>query len=141
MNKEIKRKIIVSAISVILGIAILIVSFVFRNIFTEDKVSYVTGFSSGLIVTGMIVFIRTLFAISGTDKGKSYINKLQDERLIAINNEASEITYRITTILTSIVCIVLFLLGFEKEGSVAAIIVGISTFIYLVSYFILSKKK
>ena len=126
---------------VILGIAILIVSFVFRNIFTEDKVSYVTGFSSGLIVTGMIVFIRTLFAISGTDKGKSYINKLQDERLIAINNEASEITYRITTILTSIVCIVLFLLGFEKEGSVAAIIVGISTFIYLVSYFILSKKK
>ena len=141
MNKEIKRKIIVSAISVILGIAILIVSFVFRIFFTEDKVSYVTGFSSGLIVTGMIVFIRTLFAISGTDKGKSYINKLQDERLIAINNEASEITYRITTILTSIVCIVLFLLGFEKEGSVAAIIVGISTFIYLVSYFILSKKK
>ena len=107
MNKELKKKIIVSVISVVIGISILICTFIFKNIFTEENISYATGFSSGLIIVGMIIFIRTIFAISGVDKGKKMVDTLQDERLIAINNEASEITFRIITIIESITCFVL----------------------------------
>ena len=141
MNKEIKKKIIISVIAIILGLSILFSIFIFKNVFTEDKIDYATGFSSGLIVVGMIMFIRTIFALSGADKGKELANTLQDERLIAINNEASEITLRITILIASIVSIVLLFLGLEKEGMIASTFVGISTLIYLVSYFVLSRKK
>ena len=141
MNKEIKKKITVSIISVLIGISILICTFIFKNIFTEEKISYATGFSSGLIVVGIIIFIRTIFAISGVDKGKKMIDTLQDERLIAINNEASEVTFRIITIIESITCTILFFFGMEKEGTILSVIVGISILFYLVTYFVLSKKK
>lgn len=141
MNKELKKKIIVSVISVVIGISILICTFIFKNIFTEEKISYATGFSSGLIIVGMIIFIRTIFAISGVDKGKKMVDTLQDERLIAINNEASEITFRIITIIESITCILLFFFGMEKEGTVLSVFVGISLLVYLITYFVLSKKK
>ena len=68
-------------------------------------------------------------------------NKLQDERLISINNEASKITFRITTLIAAIASIVLFFMDLEKEGMIASAFVGISTLIYLVSYFVLSRKK
>ena len=141
MNKELKKKIIVSVISVVIGISILICTFIFKNIFTEENISYATGFSSGLIIVGMIIFIRTIFAISGVDKGKKMVDTLQDERLIAINNEASEITFRIITIIESITCILLFFFGMEKEGTVLSVFVGISLLVYLITYFVLSKMK
>lgn len=141
MNKEIKKKIIISVIAILFGLTILVSTFIFRNAFTDDKISYVTGFSSGIIVVGMVMFIKTIFALSGADKGKKLVNKLQDERLIAINNEASEITFKITNIIASIASIVLLFLGLKKEGMIAAAFVGISILIYLVSYFVLSKKK
>lgn len=77
----------------------------------------------------MVMFIKTIFALSGADKGKELVNKLQDERLIAINNEASEITFRITNIIVSIASIVLLFLGLKKEGMIAAAFVGISILI------------
>ena len=141
MNKEIKKKIIVSVISIIVGSAILFSTLVFKNLFTENRLDYATGLSSGLIIVGMVIFIKTVFAISGVDKGQKMVNKLQDERLIEINNEASEITFRITTVIASVASMVLFFLGFEKEGIVLTAFVGISTLIYLVSYFIISKRK
>ena len=141
MNKEIRKKIIISIIAIILGLAILFSTFIFKNVFTEDRIDYATGFSSGLIVVGMIIFIRTIFALSGADRGKELANTLQDERLIAINNEASGTAFKITTLIASIASILLFFLGLEKEGMIAATFVGISTLIYLVSYFVLSRKK
>lgn len=141
MNKEIKKKIIVSVISIIVGSAILFSTLVFKNLFTENRLDYATGLSSGLIIVGMVIFIKTVFAISGVDKGQKMVNKLQDERLIEINNEASGITFRITTVIASVASMVLFFLGFEKEGIVLTAFVGISTLIYLVSYFIISKRK
>ena len=141
MNKEIKKKIIVSVIAIIAGSAILFSTLVFKSLFTENKLDYATGLSSGLIIVGMVIFIKTVFAISGVDKGQKMVNKLQDERVIEINNEASGITFRITTVIASVASMVLFFLGFEKEGIVLTAFVGISTLIYLVSYFIISKRK
>lgn len=141
MNKEIKKKIVVSVISIILGLIVLFTTFILKNTFTESKIDYAMGLSSGLIFVGIIIFIKTIFAISGADKGKELANKLQDERLISINNEASEITFRITTLIAAIASIVLFFMDLEKEGMIASAFVGISTLIYLVSYFVLSRKK
>lgn len=141
MNKEIKKKIVVSVISIILGLIVLFTTFILKNTFTESKIDYAMGLSSGLIFVGIIIFIKTIFAISGADKGKELANKLQDERLISINNEASEITFRITTLIAAIASIVLFFMDLEKEGMIASVFVGVSTLIYLVSYFVLSRKK
>ena len=141
MNKEIKKKIVVSVISIILGLIVLFTTFILKNTFTESKIDYAMGLSSGLIFVGIIIFIKTIFAISGADKGKELANKLQDERLISINNEASEITFRITTLIAAIASIVLFFMDLEKEGMIASAFVGISTLIYLVSYFVLSRNK
>lgn len=141
MNKEIKKKIIISVVAILLGLAILVSAVIFKNVFTEDKKDYIAGFSSGLIVVGMVIFIRTIFALSGADKGKELANKLHDERLIAINNEASEITFRITIFIAAIANIVLFILGMEKEVRVVSVFIGLSTLIYLVSYFVLSRKR
>ena len=141
MNKEIKKKIMASVIVILLGIVILFSTLIFKNVFNENKIDYITGVSSGLIVVGMFIFIKTIYAISGADKGKEMVNKLQDERLIAINNEASGITFRITTVIAAIAGIVLYLLGLEKEGMLLTAFVGIDTLIYLMSYFIISKRK
>lgn len=141
MNKEIKKKIVVSVISIILGLIVLFTTFILKNTFTESKIDYAMGLSSGLIFVGIIIFIKTIFAISGADKGKELANKLQDERLISINNEASEITFRITTLIAAIASIVLFFMDLEKEGMIASAFVGVSTLIYLVSYFVLSRNK
>ena len=141
MNKEIKKKIMASVIVILLGIVILFSTLIFKNVFNENKIDYITGVSSGLIVVGMFIFIKTIYAISGADKGQDMVNKLQDERLIAINNEASGITFRITTVIAAIAGIVLYLLGLEKEGMILTAFVGIDTLIYLMSYFIISKRK
>ncbi len=141
MNKEIKKKIMASVIVILLGIVILFSTLIFKNVFNENKIDYITGVSSGLIVVGMFIFIKTIYAISGADKGQEMVNKLQDERLIAINNEASGITFRITTVIAAIAGIVLYLLGLEKEGMLLTAFVGIDTLIYLMSYFIISKRK
>ena len=141
MNKEIKKKIMASVIVILLGIVILFSTLIFKNVFNENKIDYITGVSSGLIVVGMFIFIKTIYAISGADKGQEMVNKLQDERLIAINNEASGITFRITTVIAAIAGIVLYLLGLEKEGMILTAFVGIGTLIYLMSYFIISKRK
>ncbi|MBR2240994.1 MAG: hypothetical protein IJ890_06425 [Clostridia bacterium] len=141
MNKEIKKKIMASVIVILLGIVILFSTLIFKNVFNENKIDYITGVSSGLIVVGMFIFIKTIYAISGADKGQEMVNKLQDERLIAINNEASGITFRITTVIAAIAGIVLYLLGLEKEGMILTAFVGIDTLIYLMSYFIISKRK
>lgn len=141
MNKEIKKKIMASVIVILLGIVILFSILIFKNVFNENKIDYITGVSSGLIVVGMFIFIKTIYAISGADKGQEMVNKLQDERLIAINNEASGITFRITTVIAAIAGIVLYLLGLEKEGMILTAFVGIDTLIYLMSYFIISKRK
>lgn len=141
MNKEIKKKIMASVIVILLGIVILFSTLIFKNAFNENKIDYITGVSSGLIVVGMFIFIKTIYAISGADKGQEMVNKLQDERLIAINNEASGITFRITTVIAAIAGIVLYLLGLEKEGMILTAFVGIDTLIYLMSYFIISKRK
>ena len=141
MNKEIKKKMVGSVISIVLGLIVLFTTFILKNTFTESKIDYAMGLSSGLLLVGIIIFIRTIFAISGADKGKEFANKLQDERLISINNEASEITFRITTLIAAIASIVLFFMDLEKEGMIASAFVGVSTLIYLVSYFVLSRNK
>lgn len=141
MNKEIKKKMVGSVISIILGLIVLFTTFILKNTFTESKIDYAMGVSSGLIFVGILIFIKTIFAISGADKGKELANKLQDERLISINNEASEITFRITTLIAAIASIVLFFMDLEKEGMIASAFVGVSTLIYLVSYFVLSRNK
>lgn len=141
MNKEIKKKIFVSVGSIVLGLIVLACTFAFKSAFTEEKISYATGFSSGLMFIGVFVLIRTIFAISGADKGKKMIDTLQDERIISINNQASSIAFRIITVIEAVACTVLFFMEKESEASILATVIGASTLIYLVTYFILSKKK
>lgn len=141
MNKEIKKRIFVSIGSIMIGLIVLACTFAFKSSFTEEKISYATGFSSGLMFIGVLVLIRTIFAISRADKGKKIVDTLQDERLISINNQAGEITFRIMTGLEAIACMVLFFMEKEREASVLATVIGVSTLLYLVTYIILSKRK
>lgn len=141
MNKEIKKKIIMCIICLVLGLGVLFTTLVLKENFTEAQIDYSYGFATGLIIVSIILLIRMLFALSGIDKGQKFANELQDERLIAINNQASDISLRIIIVGTAIASIICSFLDLPKETMMTSIFVGVSTLIHLITYFIVSKIK
>ena len=140
MNKIIKRKLIGSAICLVLGIVGLIFFAVSPVKISEEVLSYLNGFGVGLIIIGIITLIRYTRIMKNEKMSKQLENANNDERLKVIINESMAIAFRISVITQVVISIVCAIYNKMEIAGYIEIAVMFQTMVYLVTYFIISKK-
>ena len=140
MNKIIKRKLIGSAICFGLGIACLIfLAFNFQKI-NEELLSYLSGFSTGIIVVGIITVIKYIRVMKNEKMSKELENVNNDERLKVINNEAMAISFRISVLAEAVISIICAVNNKIEVAEYLGFAICFQVVVYLITYFIISKK-
>lgn len=140
MNKMLKKKIITGSIFIIIGTLFLVCSnFVLKNLNVDVK-SYINGFGSGLTGIGIFFVIKSIIGIVKPEKGKKMENVYNDERLWSISNKSMAITFRFSMLLEAVASLICAIMNKMVFAEYLAIIIFIQTAIYIITYFILSKK-
>lgn len=140
MNKIIKRKLIGSAMCLVLGIVGLIFLAVSPVKISEEVLSYLNGFGVGLIIIGIITLIRYTRIMKNEKMSKQLENANNDERLKVISNESMAIAFRISVITQVVISMVCAIYNKMEIAGYIEIVVTFQTMVYLVTYFIISKK-
>ena len=140
MNKIIKRKLIRTIICFALGIACLIfIAFNFEKI-DENLLSYLSGCSTGIITVGIITLIKYTRVMKNERIRKELENANNDERLKINNNESMAITFRISVLLEAIISIICAVNNKMEIAEYLGFAICFQIIVYLITYFIISKK-
>lgn len=140
MNKIIKRKLIGSAICLVIGIVCLIfLAFSFEKI-NEELLSYLSGFSSAIIAVGLIRLIKYTRIIKNQEMIKKIENANNDERLKVINNSSMAISFRISVFVEAVVSIICAVCNKIEISEYLGFAICFQIIVYLTTYFIISKK-
>lgn len=140
MNKYLKRSFISAGIELLVGIISILITIFGADKLSEISLNYLRGFGNALISVGIVILIRTIRLF----KRKDLLEKMEiasnDERYISIRDRASANTLQISLVVEALGGFILALLGYETIGLVLCSVYGIQTLIYLIAYFINSKK-
>ena len=140
MNKIMKRKLIRTIICFALGIACLIfIAFNFEKI-DENLLSYLRGCSTGIITVGIITLIKYTRVMKNERMRKELENANNDERLKINNNESMAITFRISVLLEAIISIICAVNNKMEIAEYLGFAICFQIIVYLITYFIISKK-
>ena len=140
MNKIIKRKLIGAAICLILGIISLITLAINYKIISEELLSYLSGFSSGIIVIGIVTLIKYSRIMKNQEMTKKIENANNDERLRIINNESMAISFRISIITEAVISMICAAYNKMEIAEYLGFAICFQIIVYLITYFIISKK-
>lgn len=140
MNKIIKRKLIGAAICLTLGIISLIILAINYKIISEELLSYLSGFSSGIIVIGIVTLIKYTRIMKNQEMTKKIENANNDERLKVINNESMAISFRISIIIEAVISMICAAYSKMEIAECLGFAICFQLVLYLVTYFIISKK-
>ena len=140
MNKIIKRKLIKAAICLVLGIISLIILAINYKIISEELLSYLSGFSSGIIVIGVITLIKYTRIMKNQEMTKKIENANNDERLKVINHESMAISFRISIIIEAVISIICAIYNKMEIAEYLGFAICFQIIVYLITYFIISKK-
>ena len=140
MNKMIKRKLIGAIICCIIGIACLIILIANSAKFSEELEGYMSGFSSGIIIVGIAILIKYTRAMKNEKMSKKLENVNNDERLKVIINESMPISFRISVIVEALISIICAICNKMEIAEYLGFAICFQTLVYLVVYFIISKK-
>lgn len=140
MNQYLKRSFISACVELLVGIISILITIFYPDKLSEISLSYLRGFGNALLVVGIAIFIRTIRLY----KRKDLLEKMEiasnDERYIAIRDKASANALQISLVGEALGGFVFALLGYETIGMVLCSVYGIQTVIYLIAYFVNSKK-
>ena len=140
MNKIIKRKLIGAGICLVLGIISLIILAINYKIINEELLSYLSGFSTGIIAVGIITLIKYTRVMKNERMSKKIENANNDERLKVINNESMAISFRISVLVEAVVSIICALYNKMQIAEYLGFAICFQIVVYLITYFIISKK-
>ena len=140
MNKIIKRKLIGSIICFTLGIIGLIFLAISSGTISEDLFSYISGFSSGIIVVGIVTLIKYTRVMKNQEMTKKIENANNDERLKIINNESMAITLRISLIVEAVISMICAVNNKMEIAECLGFAICFQIIVYLITYFIVNKK-
>ena len=140
MNKIIKRKLIGAIICFIIGIACLIILIASSDKISEELVSYMNGFSSGIIIIGIITLIKYIRVMKNEKMSKKLENANNDERLKVINNESMAISFRISVLVEAVISIICAVYNKMEIVEYLGFAICFQIIVYLITYFIISKK-
>ena len=134
-KKKLKLRLYIGIIYIILGIAMIIGTFV-----TKTNNSFISSFGLALIVMG-IVRIRNYFIIT---KNEETIRKQQiaetDERNISIMHKAKSATFSIYVLLLGTAVIILSFLNMHEAAKWIAYSVCLLVVIYWICHWVYQKK-
>ena len=140
MNKYLKRSFKTAMIELAAGIVSILITVFCADRMSEISLNYLRGLGNAFIVLGVVILIRTFRLM----KRKDLLEKMEiasnDERYISIRDKASAATLQISLMVEALGGAVLTILGYELIGTVLCSIYGIQTLIYLIAYYINSKK-
>ena len=140
MNKIIKRKLIGAVICFGIGIACLIFLAVSSGKISEELLSYLSGFSSGIIAVGTVTLIKYIRVMKNEKMSKKLENANNDERLKVINNESMAISFRISVVAEAIISIICAVNNKMEIAEYLGFAICFQLIVYLITYFIISKK-
>ena len=140
MNKIIKRKLIGSIICFTLGIIGLIFLAISSGTISEDLFSYISGFSSGIIVVGIVTLIKYTRVMKNQEMTKKIENANNDERLRIISNESMAITLRISLIVEAVISMICAVNNKMEIAECLGFAICFQIIVYLITYFIVNKK-
>lgn len=95
---------------------------------------------SAFVLIGIIQLVRNIRYKTNNEYKKKIDIQNSDERNIYIANKAWSLTGKITIILLAVASIILRIMQYETIANVLCVIFGIETTIYLITYFIISRK-
>ena len=140
MNKIIKRKLIGSVICIVIGIVSLIFVVVNLEKINEELLSYFSGFSTAIIVIGIITLIKYTRVMKNERMSKKIENANNDERLKVINNESMAISFRISVIVEVVISIIAAIYNKMEIAEYLGFAIWFQMIVYLITYVIISKK-
>ena len=140
MNKYLKRSFISAGIELLVGIISILITVFCADKLSEIALNYLRSFGNALIAVGVVILIRTI----RLSRRKDLLEKMEiasnDERYISIRDKASANTLQISLVVEALGGFLLAFLGYETIGLVLCSVYGIQTLIYLIAYFVNSKK-
>lgn len=141
-KKEIKNRMIIGAVFIILSVILfLILKYFQNNVFQIE--GFAKGFPEGIITSigflGLVVIIMNYRLLKNEEELKKSYIKENDEREIQIGFRSYEITYRISIVLFLIGAVIASFISLEALYLLIALI-ALSTITLVTSYYIYGKK-
>lgn len=138
MKSKIKRRLAYFIIISIIAISIILVSILCN--YNEKSSSYILGFGTGLLTVSIIRIIQLIIVLKDNDKLKKMEIAEQDERNIKIINNSYALTFRIAILIEAIACIISTALNKINISYTFGMVIGVQLIIYVICYYIISKK-
>ena len=121
-----------------IGIGILLESLAFSGI-TADPAA-LTGIGSGILVAGLVQLFRAVRLEQNPELKKRFETASKDERYAFISMKAKEAAFAVYVILAGILCMICLILGYQREGMIAAMSICLLVLLYTIMFHILAKK-
>ena len=121
-----------------IGIGILLEALAFSGI-TADPAA-LTGIGSGILVAGLGQLFRAVRLEQNPELKKRFETASKDERYAFISMKAKEAAFAVYVILAGILCMICLILGYQREGMIAAMSICLLVLLYTIMFHILAKK-
>lgn len=133
--KTIKQKIIWLAIIALVGIVLLA-----TNMLKGANDNSITGFAGGLIIISFLKIIQFIKISKNPTLLKKFEVAQKEERFIMLSEKSGRFTFFLTIIAELISGIILMFNGMNDIATLVCFIAAIQTFVYILTYYWLSKK-
>lgn len=133
-----KRKRLYTLYIIEIGIGILLEALAFSGITADPSV--LTGIGSGILVVGLVQLFRAVRLERNPELKKRFETASKDERYAFISMKAKEAAFAVYVILAGILCMACLILGYRREGMIAAMSICLLVLLYTVMFHILAKK-
>ena len=138
MKEKLKRKCIVMAICVVIGIIVFALSLVLKGL-SESQQGYMSGFGLSFSIASCIILIKNLTSMKNAKTLRDREIELTDERNIEISRKTMAITFRVSLAIQSALSIVLSIFMNNELGMYLGLLIGIELIVYVISNIIVSR--
>jgi len=138
VKEKLKRKCIIMAICVIVGIVIFVLSLVLKGL-SESQQGYMSGFGLSFSIASCILLIKNLTSMKNAKTLRDREIELTDERNIQISTKTMAVTFRISIAIQSALSIILAIFMDNELGMYLGLLIGIELIVYVISNVIISK--
>ncbi len=130
------KKYTIYVIEIVIGI--IIEAFAFSGIASDPSV--LTGIGSGILAVGLVQLFRAVRIEQDPALKKRVETASKDERYAFISMKAKEAAFAIYLIIAGVVSMTALILGYEREGMIAAMSICLLVILYTIMFRMLAKK-
>jgi hypothetical protein len=140
MSKKLKIKFILANIFNIIGMTTLLYTMINHSNIGEELTSYLSGFSFGIIVVGIVFLFRTIRAMRNPKIAEKMNILENDERLEHILNKSMANTFKATMLIEALVSLFCAITNNMQIAGILGGVIWLQIVVYLIFYIIVSRK-